>query len=117
MAPAAARTSQSPAASRARFFRALADPSRLVLLETLRRGERCVSELVEATGLAQSNVSGHLACLKECGLVESRQQWRHVYYRLAGAHVAHLLEEADLVLEQVAERIDACNRPEMGASA
>jgi hypothetical protein len=36
---------------------------------------------------------------------------------LAGAHVAHLLEEADQVLEQVAERIDACNRPEMGASA
>ena len=63
--------SKSPAAVRARFFRALADPSRLVLLEALRRGERCVSELVEATGLSQSNVSGHLACLKECGLVES----------------------------------------------
>jgi DNA-binding transcriptional ArsR family regulator len=86
------------------------------LLEALRQGESCVSELVVATGLSQSNVSGHLACLKECGLVESRQQWRHVYYRLAGAHVAHLLEEADLALGQVAERIDACQRPGTGAS-
>jgi len=109
--------SKFPPAIRARFFHGLADPSRLALLEALRQRECCVRELVKATGLSQSNVSGHLACLKACGLVESRQQWRHVYYRLAGAHVAHLLEEADQVLEQVAERIDACNRPEMGASA
>ena len=102
---------------RARFFHGLADPSRLALLEALRQGESCVSELVITTGLSQSNVSGHLACLKECGLVESRQQWRHVYYRLAGAHVAHLLEETDLVLEQIAEGTEAGDRPEMGASA
>ena len=103
-------------ALRAKFFRGLADSSRLALLQALRDGERTVSELVAATRLSQSNASGHLACLRECGLVESRQEWRHVYYRLAGPHVEQLLADADLVLEQVAERIEACNRPEMGVS-
>ena len=116
MTPSTALTTRSSLTIRARFFHGLADPSRLALLEALRQGESCVSELVITTGLSQSNVSGHLACLKECGLVESRQQWRHVYYRLAGAHIAHLLEEADLALGQVAERIDACQRPGTGAS-
>jgi DNA-binding transcriptional ArsR family regulator len=63
-----------------------------------------------ATGLSQSNASGHLACLRECGLVDSRQEWRHVYYRLSDPHVEQLLADADLVLEQVAERIEACKR-------
>jgi DNA-binding transcriptional ArsR family regulator len=99
---------------RARFFRGLADPSRLALLHALRDGEQSVSELVAATGLTQSNASGHLACLRECGLVASRQEWRHVYYRLAGPHIAQLLRDADQVLEVVAERVAACERPEMG---
>jgi len=103
-------------AVQAKFFRGLADPSRLALLQALRDGERTVSELVAATGLTQSNASGHLACLRECGLVDSRQQWRHVYYRLAGPHVEQLLANADLVLAEVAERIAACQRPEMGVS-
>src|SRR5687767_9849785 len=101
-------------AVRAKFFRGLSDPSRLALLEALRDGEHTVSELVTTTGLSQSNTSGHLACLRECGLVESRSEWRKVYYRLAGAHVEQLLEEADLVLAKVAERIAACRPSEMG---
>jgi DNA-binding transcriptional ArsR family regulator len=101
-------------ALRAKFFRGLADPSRLALLQALRDGEHTVSELVTATGLSQSNASGHLACLRECGLVDSRQQWRYVYYRLAGPHIEQLLHDADLVLAEVAERIAACKREEMG---
>ena len=95
-------------ALRAKLFRGFADPSRLTILETLREGERTVSELVERTGLTQSNVSGHLACLRECGLVESRQQWRHVYYRLADPQVEALLQDADALLAMTAARIYAC---------
>jgi DNA-binding transcriptional ArsR family regulator len=99
---------------RAKFFRGLADPSRLALLEALRDGEHTVGELMAATGLSQSNASGHLACLRECGLVASRQEWRHVYYRLAGPAVEHLLAAADLVLSSMADRLAACGRPETG---
>lgn len=92
----------------AKLFRGLADPSRLSILESLVDGERCVSEIVAATGLTQSNVSGHLACLKDCGLVASRQAGRFVYYRLDDPTVAALLTGADALLALHAERIAAC---------
>lgn len=98
----------STLALRAKFFRGLADTSRLALLEALRGGERTVGALVAETGLTQSNVSGHLACLKDCGLVESRQEWRHVYYRLADARVEDLLRAADRILAATAQRVYAC---------
>ena len=71
-------------------------------------GERCVSDLVAATGLSQSNVSGHLACLKDCGLVVSRQEGRFVYYQLADPQVDTVPGAADIVLVRHAERIAAC---------
>lgn len=95
-------------ALRAKFFRGLAEPSRLALLEALRDEEQTVNQLAAATGLGQSNVSSHLACLRECGLVESRQEWRHVYYRLADERLKGLLEAADDILASTAERIYAC---------
>lgn len=100
---------------RARFFHGLADPSRLVLLDALRPGERAAGEIALAAGLSASNASRHLACLRECGLVESRQDWRHVYYRLADG-VAELLAINDAFLEQVADRVAACTHPAMGDS-
>jgi DNA-binding transcriptional ArsR family regulator len=109
-------TTDSRLAIQARFFRGLADQSRLALLQALRQGEHSVGALVALTGLRQSNVSGHLACLRACGLVEARQEWRTVYYRLAGPHVEHLFQETDLVLAAVADRIAACARPEMEGS-
>ena len=92
----------------AKLFRGFADASRLAILETLRAGERSVSELVDTTGLTQSNVSGHLTCLKECGLVVSRQDGRFVYYRLANPHVEEVLSSIDVILSAHAERIAAC---------
>ena len=92
----------------AKLFRGFADPSRLAILEALREGERCVSDLVLATGLSQSNVSGHLACLRECGLVVSRHEGRFVHYRLAAPHVAEILGNADSILALLAARIAAC---------
>lgn len=99
-------------ALRARFFRGLADPAPLVILETLRKGEQTAGDIAVAADVSPSAASRHLACLRECGLVEARQAWRHVYYRLADYDVEHLLTEADLVLDVIAERIAACQRPE-----
>lgn len=92
----------------AKLFRGFADPSRLSILMVLQAGERCVSDLIEATGLTQSNVSSHLSCLKDCGLVTSRQEGRFVYYRLADPEVALMLSSADTILSRLADRIAAC---------
>jgi DNA-binding transcriptional ArsR family regulator len=101
-----------PVAIRARFFDGLADPARLALLDALRDGEMTAGEAALAASLSASNASKHLACLRDCGLVESRQEWRHVYYALA-AGVDQLLEVHNLFIEQVADRVAACQRPEM----
>ncbi len=72
----------------AKLFRGFADPSRLAILEALRRGPLTVTEVVQATGLTQSNVSNHLGCLRDCGLVASEQKGRYVRYRLSDERVA-----------------------------
>ncbi len=97
-------------ALKAKFFRGLADPSRLAILEALRSGERTVSEVVAATGLSQPNASAHLACLKDCGLVTNRQEGRFVYYRLADPRIEKVLRSAEDILAAVAARVYACTR-------
>ena len=94
---------------KAKLFRGFADPSRLSILEALRQGPKCVSEIVAETGLSQPNVSGHLSCLRGCGLVKAEQRGRHVYYAVSFSQVAELLHLAETVLGQVAEEIDRCS--------
>ena len=76
---------------KAKLFRGFADPSRLAILEALRSTPLNVGEIVEATGLSQSNISNHLGCLRDCGLVVSEQRGRFTYYRLADDRIDSLL--------------------------
>jgi DNA-binding transcriptional ArsR family regulator len=94
----------------AKLFRGFADSSRLSILETLRAGERTVSDLVQATGLTQPNVSNHLSCLRDCGLVTVRQQGRFAYYSLSDERVAQLLQLGDELLAEVARGVYECTR-------
>lgn len=64
-------------------FKALAEPTRLRILNTLRGGELSVSDLMEATGLGQANVSKHLQLLHTQGFVERRKEGLYIFYRLA----------------------------------
>lgn len=66
----------------ARLFHALSDPTRLRLLLLLRRGERCVCELMDGADAAQSRVSFHLRVLKEAGLIVDRREGRWVHYHV-----------------------------------
>jgi len=52
----------------AKLFRGFGDPARLNILQALRNGPMTVTEIVDATGMSQSNTSNHLRCLRECGL-------------------------------------------------
>jgi ArsR family transcriptional regulator len=77
----------------ARRFHALADETRLRLLEQLRDGEQCVCELTEALEMGQSRLSFHLKTLKDAGVVTDRREGRWVYYALNPEAFA-VLEEA-----------------------
>lgn len=93
---------------KAKLFRGFADPSRLSILEALQSEPMTVTEIVCATGLSQSNVSNHLSCLRESGLVETEPRGRYTFYRLNGALVGQLLDLADTLLAQVAQGIYDC---------
>lgn len=67
---------------RARIMKAMAHPSRLMMVEELSHGERCVCELTELVGADISTVSKHLAILKKTGIVADRKDGKQVYYRL-----------------------------------
>ena len=91
-----------------RLFRGLADPTRLAILQVLQAGERRVVDLVAELGTSQANVSGHLACLKDCGLVAGRAQGRANYYRLARPELAALLHAAEELLAAAGEDVALC---------
>jgi DNA-binding transcriptional ArsR family regulator len=80
-------------------FHALSEPSRLTILRHLFLGEHRVVDLVAHLGLAQSTVSQHLACLRDCGLVTSRPVGRSSMFSLTEpALVEALLAEAQQLL-------------------
>jgi ArsR family transcriptional regulator len=90
-APASGPGAQPLAADDARAqLKALADPIRLQLIESLASGERCVCELTAELGLAQSKLSFHLKVLKQAGLLADRQSGRWVYYRLRSESIEAL---------------------------
>ena len=97
----------------AQMFRGFGDPTRLAILTELLAGERRVVDLVAAVGGSQSNVSGHLACLKECGLVLDRPQGRAVHYRLASPAVVDLLRQAEVLLGEIGENVALCRNHRM----
>jgi ArsR family transcriptional regulator len=67
---------------RAAIMKALAHPSRLMMIHELGRGERCVNELTELVGHDMSTVSKHLLILKKHGIVQDEKRGKQVYYKL-----------------------------------
>ena len=112
-APAPARAALLPEAAGgvevlARFFRALGDPARLRLLEFLLGGEHTVTECVRQIGLSQGRVSSHLACLADCGYVESRRDGRFTRYKVADPRVSDLVMLARLMAADNAAALAEC---------
>ena len=75
----------------ARFFQALADPTRVRMLTALAHGEWCVSDLTSALGMDQPAVSHQLKYLREMELVRWQKHGRHVYYTLGDQHLRDIL--------------------------
>ena len=68
--------------ARAKIAKALAHPSRLLILDALGEKEMCVCDLTKLVGADQSTVSKHLAVLKGAGLVEDRKEGSMMFYRV-----------------------------------
>ena len=101
----------------AALFHGLSDPSRLAILQHLTLGEHRVRDLTDHLGLAQSTVSGHLACLRECGLVVSRPEGRASVFSLTNApEVLGLLAAAERLLETTGQGVVLCPNYGLGTS-
>jgi DNA-binding transcriptional ArsR family regulator len=81
-------------------FRALAEPTRIKLLDRLREGEATVLELTALVGTTQQNVSKHLGLLQHAGIVSRRKQGNFAYYRIADKTVYALCEDVCGSLQQ-----------------
>ncbi len=99
------RTSLTPAAA---LFHSLGDPTRLAIVLRLREGEARVVDLVTELGLAQSTVSKHLACLRDCLLVNFRIEGRQSFHSIAQPALEELLEAAEQLLEATGSAVALC---------
>jgi DNA-binding transcriptional ArsR family regulator len=91
------------------LFHGFSDPSRLAILRHLSLGEHRVVELTEHLGLAQSTVSKHLACLRDCGLVSSKPQGRASLFSLTHPEaMLDLLSAAEHLLELTGDAVALC---------
>lgn len=75
----------------ARALKAIAHPLRLKILCVLGEQEACVQEIVEAVGTSQSNISQHLAILREKGVLLTRKDANRVYYRVGDQRTLQLV--------------------------
>lgn len=92
----------------AALFHGFSDRTRLSVLLSLLEGEKRVVDLVEEVGGSQSNISGHLACLKECGLVTDRPEGRQTFYRVASKEVVGVLRAAEKLLAVNGDAVELC---------
>ena len=103
-----ARSRRDGLAPAAALFRSLADPARLAIVRRLASEPARVVDLTADLGLAQSTVSGHLACLRDCGLVQVRPAGRASVYSLAQPALADLLAAAETILAATGNAVALC---------
>lgn len=90
------------------LFRSLADPARLAIVKRMAEGEARVGDLTAGLGLAQSTVSAHVACLRDCGLVTGRMEGRKVFYSLTCPELIDLLTQAEILLAATGNAVSLC---------
>jgi len=91
------------------LFHGFADPSRIAILRHLALGEHRVVDLTVHLGLAQSTVSKHLQCLRDCGLVTARPEGRATVYSLNHADaLMDLWTAAERLLEATGDAVTLC---------
>ncbi|GAT06871.1 winged helix-turn-helix transcriptional regulator [Mycolicibacterium novocastrense] len=109
--PVATENALDPAVA---LFHGLSDATRLAILQRLASGEARVVDLMGELGLAQSTVSAHVACLRDCQLVVGRPEGRQVFYSLTRPELMDLLASAETLLAATGNAVALC--PNYGTS-
>jgi DNA-binding transcriptional ArsR family regulator len=97
------------------LFHSLSDSARLAIVRRLADGEARVADLIGELGLAQSTVSAHVACLRDCGLVIGRPEGRQMFYSLTRPELMDLLASAETLLAATGNTVALC--PNFGTTA
>jgi ArsR family transcriptional regulator len=74
------------------LFKALADPTRLKILECIEKGERCICEIIPYTGKSQPNVSQHLKILKHAGLIKERKDGTRIMIKVSHDEIFDIIK-------------------------
>jgi len=82
------------------ILKALAHPTRLKIVELLRDGERCVCEMIPLLKEEQSNLSKHLASLRQAGIVGFRKEGVSIYYRIRHEEVLQIIDIAEEMVKK-----------------
>lgn len=91
-----------------KLFQGLAEPTRLAILKALTARPLRVVDLCQLTGRAQPNVSAHLACLRDCGLVAGEVKGRETYYSIAEPELIVILKASERIATKVGPQLCAC---------
>jgi ArsR family transcriptional regulator, virulence genes transcriptional regulator len=86
----------------AEFCKAMAHPTRIHILRTLKQGEKSVNELAKIVGITQANASQHLAILRQFGLLQTRRDGSTIYYSITDHRI---VEACELVRTCIGERL------------
>ncbi len=107
-APLASSSHATALDTAAALFRSLSDVARLAIVRRLAQGEARVADLVDELGLAQSTISAHVACLRDCQLVAGRPEGRQVFYSLARPELLEVLAAAEVLLAATGSAVALC---------
>ncbi len=89
----------------AEISKTLAHPLRLAILHCLKSGEKTVNELTETVGASQSNVSQHVAIMRQRQIVKTRKVGSNIYYRLASPKIGQACDMVrEVLLEQLSQK-------------
>ncbi len=89
----------------AEVSKTMAHPLRLAILHNLKDCEKTVNELTEITGASQSNVSQHLALMRQRGIVKTRKSGQNIYYRVSSPKISQACDMVrEVLIEQLSER-------------
>lgn len=91
----------------AEFCKGLAHPKRLLIISTLKEGEKSVNRIAEATGIRQANLSQHLTILRQLGILEKRREGLNTYYSIADERI---VQACEIVRASIRQRFYSTNR-------
>ncbi len=79
------------------IFKALADPTRLKILECIKNGEKCICEIIPYTGKSQPNVSQHLKVMKHAGIIDERKDGTRIMIKASKKEIFDIIDQVSML--------------------